>query len=271
MFWSAMLPTLVLYFIEFGGAMTTTMLTRPIIASTLVGIVLGDIPTAAVVGANLEIMYLGVVQVGGASSTRPSMAGVFGAAIAILFDMSWQTAVPIAIAVGLIGLMMDQLDKLCFAFFVPFMDRLIEQDKRKQFTFFYFLIPAISRFFLQCFPVFLGLYFGADFIQNFIANLPPFFNTAMNAAGAMLPAIGMAMLLNFMWDVKLVPYLIIGFAVAGFLGVSNVFMAILAGFLAFLSYTNEKNLKDSEKAYASQGSATQISAKKDEVEDFFDE
>ncbi|GMA55286.1 hypothetical protein GCM10025857_66430 [Alicyclobacillus contaminans] len=40
---------------------------RPLIGSTLVGLVLGDLQTGLVVGASLELMSLGIVNIGAAA------------------------------------------------------------------------------------------------------------------------------------------------------------------------------------------------------------
>lgn len=41
------------------------MTTRPLIVGTVIGIVLGDITTGIVVGASLELVFMGVMAIGG--------------------------------------------------------------------------------------------------------------------------------------------------------------------------------------------------------------
>ena len=55
-------------FICVGGAelIGFTMLNRPIVIGPLVGLFLGDLHTGVVVGASLEAVFMGVVNIGGA-------------------------------------------------------------------------------------------------------------------------------------------------------------------------------------------------------------
>ena len=45
------------------------MADRPIFVGPVIGLLLGDITTGVLIGAALEVIYLGVVNVGGAQST----------------------------------------------------------------------------------------------------------------------------------------------------------------------------------------------------------
>ena len=261
----ALLPAAVLWFCEACESflLGTAMWKRPIVAGTLVGLVLGDVATGAIVGTQLEILYLGVVNVGGVQSTDTCFSAVFGAAIAILFDYTWEQALVIAIPVGYIGLVINQAMLFVCALFIPLLDRLIEEDKGSLFSKVYIAIGAVVKL-MPAIAIFAGLYLGADALSALIANLPPVFQTAMNAVGGMLPAVGMGILLNYLWDAKLVIYLILGFAVAAFLKVSTVFMVIVAVFLAYVDYT--RNASAAKIAPSKDGSVTN----QDETEEFFE-
>ncbi len=69
--------SLVSYMHSYWGS---TMANRPIIVSTLVGLVLGDIKTGIIIGSALELAFLGAVPIG--ASNPPDMTS--GAAIATL-------------------------------------------------------------------------------------------------------------------------------------------------------------------------------------------
>lgn len=59
-------------FICVGGAelIGFTMLNRPIVIGPLVGLFLGDVKTGVMIGASLEAVFMGVVNIGGASAGR---------------------------------------------------------------------------------------------------------------------------------------------------------------------------------------------------------
>lgn len=60
-------------FICVGGAelIGFTMLNRPIVIGPLVGLFLGDLHTGVIHGASLEAVFMGVVNIGGASAAEP--------------------------------------------------------------------------------------------------------------------------------------------------------------------------------------------------------
>ena len=63
-------------FVCVGGAELAgfTMLNRPIVIGPLVGLFLGDLHTGIIVGASLEAVFMGVVNIGGASAAEPGIA-----------------------------------------------------------------------------------------------------------------------------------------------------------------------------------------------------
>lgn len=75
-------------FICVGGAELAgfTMLNRPIVIGPLVGLFLGDLSTGVTVGAALEAVFMGVVNIGGASAAEPGIATAVGDADVILLS-----------------------------------------------------------------------------------------------------------------------------------------------------------------------------------------
>jgi mannose/fructose/N-acetylgalactosamine-specific phosphotransferase system component IIC len=246
MFLNAFLAALTLYLSELGSSWTgNQMLKRPIVVGTLAGILLGDITTGAIVGGQLELLYLGIVNVGGVEATDACFSTAFAAAICIIFNYSWEQALVIAVPIGYLGLFISNVRLFINSLLVPALDKLIAKDKMKQFSFAYLATPAILLL-IPATALFLGIYIGADLLETVIANLPPFLSTGMAAAGKMLPAVGMGILLNYIWDDKLSIYLLFGFAVSAFLDVTNIFIAILALFLAYLDMTRFMDRKKND-------------------------
>ncbi|MDO5551567.1 MAG: PTS sugar transporter subunit IIC [Lachnospiraceae bacterium] len=79
-----------------GGAELAgfTMLNRPIVVGPLVGLFLGDIHTGVIIGAALEAVFMGVVNIGGASAAEPGIATAVGTAFAIMLGKGAEVARP---------------------------------------------------------------------------------------------------------------------------------------------------------------------------------
>lgn len=70
---------------------------RPLITCTIVGALLGDLQTGLTLGASIELMSLGIVNIGAAAPPDMNMAAIICAAFAILTDASAETALALAI------------------------------------------------------------------------------------------------------------------------------------------------------------------------------
>ena len=81
-------------FICVGGAelIGFTMLNRPIVIGPLVGLFLGDVKTGVMIGASLEAVFMGVVNIGGASAAEPGIATAVGTAFAIMLGKGSEVA-----------------------------------------------------------------------------------------------------------------------------------------------------------------------------------
>ena len=91
-------------FICVGGAelIGFTMLNRPIVIGPLVGLFLGDLHTGVIIGASLEAVFMGVVNIGGASAAEPGIATAVGTAFAIMLGKGSEVALTLALPIDLL-------------------------------------------------------------------------------------------------------------------------------------------------------------------------
>ena len=103
-------------FICVGGAELVgfTMLNRPIVIGPLVGLFLGDLHTGVIIGASLEAVFMGVVNIGGASAAEPGIATAVGTAFAIMLGKGSEVALTLATSIRYPLLLHDQDRSLHF-------------------------------------------------------------------------------------------------------------------------------------------------------------
>lgn len=257
----ALLIALVQYFIDTCSWTYFDQIRRPIFIATLAGLVLGDVTTGAIIGGMLEVIYLGVVSIGGVTTTDLVFSSTFAVALSILFGYDAETAIAVAIPMGYICLLWHPIRMTIHSLFVPYKDKLIAEDKLTQFSIFHVVEPLIVHAVPAVF-LFLGVYLGQDVLTYLIDHMPVLITSSVGTIAKMLPAVGLGILLNYIWDNSLAIYLILGFALSSVLGVSNIFMAIVAVFLATLDFQREKNMIDLKNLAAA-------SASKEDEEDIF--
>ena len=102
---------------------------RPLITCTIVGALLGDLQTGLTLGASIELMSLGIVNIGAAAPPDMNMAAIICAAFAILTDASAETALALAIPIAVLGQMLGVLMRTILSNLTHVADRAIAEGK----------------------------------------------------------------------------------------------------------------------------------------------
>ena len=199
---------------------------RPLIVSTLVGIVLGDMEKGLMIGASLELISLGVVNIGAAAPPDT--------AFAILSKSDAQTALTIAIPIAILGQMLGIVIRTILSRLTHTADELIEKGEYKKATKIHIVLGPILYSLMYFVPIFLAVYFGTDLVKNIVENIPAWLTNGLTLASKILPAYGFALLLSTMLSGKMLPFLLVGFFVTAYSGLSVTGIAIFACALAFV-------------------------------------
>lgn len=207
---------------------------RPLFTCTLVGLALGDLPTGLAVGASLELMSLGIVNIGAAAPPDMNMAAIITCAFAILTDATMETALALAVPIAVLGQMIGVVVRTLLANLTHVADRAIEQGRFKRAwqmhivwgTFFYSLMYFI--------PIFLAVYAGTDMVQSIVGVVPAWFTEGLNLGSKFLTAYGIALLLSTMLNKELTVFFVLGFFLVGYLNLNITAIAIFAVILAVI-------------------------------------
>lgn len=203
-----------------GGFYT---LGRPLIASALVGLILGNVPVALEVGVLIQAMYIGIITPGAVMPFDVDYIGYLTTALVILSNMNPKLAPTLAVPVGLIGVLIWNLIWVINVYFAHRADRYAESGNSKGVVLMN-ISPQIINFILRFVPALVILYLGKGFLQHLVSIIPPFINHYLQVVGGMLPALGIGLLLNMIVKEKI--YL--GVFLVGFLIVEYLKLPILA-------------------------------------------
>lgn len=87
--------------------MGSTMHNRPIIVATLVGLVLGDLQTGIIVGATLELVFMGAFPIGASNPPDFVSGTIISTAYIILSGSEVTAAVVLAVPIATLVLLFD--------------------------------------------------------------------------------------------------------------------------------------------------------------------
>lgn len=242
------------------------MADRPIVVGPVIGLILGDVVTGTLIGAQLEVIYLGIVNVGGAQATDTLYATTLAVALSIIGGIPQEAAITLAIPLGFIGLFMLQVTRIFFAFMCPILDKIAESGNARAYSWAY-ILHIVVGYGLGAVTILIALLAGAEATQTFINALPPFIMDGMKAAGGMLPALGLGVLLSMIWDKKKMIYFLLGFVIVVYMGIPMIGLAVIGVFLMLMDLYRSQDMKKMQKAFAVSNNA----AGREEEEEFFDE
>lgn len=206
----------------FSGMLLGLYTNRCIVLSLGVGIILGDIPTALAAGAISELAYMGFgVGAGGTVPPNPIGPGIFGTLMAITTAASKDKITPEAalalstpIAVGIQFL--QTATYTAFAGSPEAAKKALQQGNLNGFK--RAANGTIWAFAAVGFLLGITGALSMDTLTKLFALIPPVLLNGLTLAGRMLPAIGFAMILSVMAKKELIPYIILGYVLAVYLG-----------------------------------------------------
>lgn len=232
-----------------GTTVGNYTLNRPLVASMIVGIILGDVSGCILIGIPMQVMWIALVTPGGtvASDLRAvsyigiplAYVGVKAAGIDPASDEAFQLASSISAMTGTIGITL---------FYGTAMMNLIWQhigwarlDKGdfeivgKVDT----LMPLISHFCLSFLPVTLLCYFGSGAVESVFKSLDVsvWYVKALLCVGSVLPAVGIAILLKSVVNkTSDLIFFLLGFVLAAAMGLTLLATTVVGGVFALLNY-----------------------------------
>lgn len=207
---------------------------RPLITSTLVGLVLGDVQTGLIVGAALELISLGIVNVGAAAPPDMVLASIIASAFAILTGASSEAALTLAVPIAVLGQLLGILVRTVLAGLTHRADEAIEKGKFKQATQMHYIWGTLSYALMYFVPIFIAIYFGTDLVEQIVNTIPVWLTDGLGVASKIMPAFGFAMLMDIMVTSKNIVFLFLGFFITAFLNIGVTGVAIFGIILGFI-------------------------------------
>ena len=148
--------------------------------------------------------------------------------------MAPDIAVTIAVPVGLLGVLLDNLKRTYHSYFVHLADKAAEKGDMKGMGRAEFWYPFFCSIPLRVLPTTLALLFGTDAVSAFLNAIPAWAMNGLSVAGGLLPALGFAVTIMVIGKKELIPYFILGFAMYAYTGMNTIGIAVIAICIAIL-------------------------------------
>lgn len=219
------------------------VLQRPVVAGFLTGLVMGDPVTGAIIGATINLIYLGHLNVGGSMPSDMAVGGYIGTALAIATGVSTEVALAIAVPLGLLGTIWWVGKMSIDSVFVHWADAYAAKGDEKGVMLMNWLPSAIVMCVFKVIVAMVICLAGVPLMETFLnaVNGTNILN-AFTVVGGLLPALGIGLNLRTILKAETMPFLLIGFLLVAYFSLSIVGVALfgLAFAAIYYIYNNKK-------------------------------
>lgn len=208
-------------------ALGSSQFDRPIVVGPLVGLALGNLREGIIIGATLELFFIGAISIGAFEPPDAGMAGVLATAFAISAGKGTAAALALALPFAMLSMgLTDVHEAVVVPMLAKVADKYAAKGNSRGINFVHFLSGGITVS-VNGILAFLAFWLGNDKLQPLLDMIPDVVSNGLSIAAGILPAIGFAMLAQMIINKKVAPFFFLGFVLSAYLKVPVIGVAVL--------------------------------------------
>jgi mannose/fructose/sorbose-specific phosphotransferase system IIC component len=207
---------------------------RPLVACTLIGLILGDLKTGIIIGGTLEMMALGWMNIGAAMAPDAALASVVSTILVIGGKQGIGTGIAIAIPIAAAGQVLTIFARTLSVALQHKADQYAEEGNLKGIDLCHLGGLAIQGLRVAIPALLVSMFVGTNAVQAFLGGIPVVITRGLQVAGGFIVVVGYAMVINMMEAKYLMPFFFLGFVVAAFSNLNLVGFGVVGTVLAIV-------------------------------------
>ena len=238
-----LVKALLLYLVSIMGnsvwLLGDSLLNQPIVMGTLTGLVMGDLKAGIIMGATMELAFIGAVSIGAYDPPDMVVGTILGVAFAIQAGAGPEAALTLGLPVATIMLAINTVkDTPILVWLAHRADKYALEGNYRGIGRIAVLWPMVLY---NCLPVVpFAFYFGSDAVVAALDFIPEFVQVGMEAACGIVPALGFAMLAQMIMKKNVAPFFFLGYFMIHYFGLSTTGVAVFAAIIAAIYVLNAK-------------------------------
>lgn len=193
---------------------------RPLIACSIMGLILGDPKTGIILGGTLELIALGWMNIGAAQSPDSALASTISTILVIVGNQDIQKGIAIALPVAAAGQVLTVLARTVTVAFQHAADREAEKASFTAIIWLHFTALIVQALRVSIPTTIVAVFVSPEEIKSMLDALPEVITGGLAVAGGFIVVVGYAMILNMMSVKYLMPFFYLGFVLGGYLKLS---------------------------------------------------
>ncbi len=211
------------------------MLDRPLVLGTLTGLILGDLQTGVITGAAIELVMMGVVTIGSATPSDTVSGSILATAFAITAGLDISASIALALPIATLGQLVGIAVRTFNVYFLGVADKHAEAGNYKGVE--NALWSGAWLFFASYFVlIFAGAMIGSVVINEIVQMIPASVINGFKVASGMLPALGIAILMQMLFNKKNAAFFFVGWALTAIIGVNTIGTAVVGTTIAYIIF-----------------------------------
>lgn len=215
-----------------------TVLKQPIFVGTIIGFMTGDLKTAVIASAYLEIIYLGLNSSGENDFSDELVAALFCIPLILKSNLDFSGFISLGFIIGILGKYLNKLRLKVNTRLINIAEKYIYLGNGKTILKYALVFPLIIGFILRFPFMFLLNYLSLEFIYSSNLVSAEIFKIFVVIA-KVLPALGFAVYLLNARKNKYFPLFVIGFFLVKYLNL-NINAALIFGICISILIVNLK-------------------------------
>lgn len=229
--------------VMFGMTGGFYILGRPLVAGLLVGLAFGDVTAGVLCGLAVQAVFIGNLTTGGATNSEITYAAYGGIGLAMATSQDPAVAVTLSILIGqTFGLIFFNTRMAAYSFWNTRAQKAAENLDDRGIVMNHIIGPQITTFLIRAVPTFAAIYFGRGAVDWLLNNVPDVVTNVISVLGGVLPALGIAMLMNIVVKEKIhLVYFFVGFVLMAFAGLNMIALVFIAAMVAYIVFVASDN------------------------------
>ncbi|MCI1856882.1 MAG: PTS mannose/fructose/sorbose transporter subunit IIC [Sporolactobacillus sp.] len=200
---------------------------RPLIACTLIGLVLGDVTTGVIVGGTLEMIALGWMNIGAAVAPDAALASIISTILVVAGGQSVGAGIALAIPLAAAGQVLTIFVRTLTVGFQHGADRASEKGDLRAMDWLHMSALLLQAMRIAIPALIVVVTVGTSAVKDMLNSIPDVITGGLNVAGGMIVVVGYAMVINMMRAGYLMPFFFLGFVIAAFTKFNLVALGVI--------------------------------------------
>ncbi|EHN58858.1 PTS mannose/fructose/sorbose transporter subunit IIC [Oenococcus kitaharae] len=188
---------------------------RPLVACTLVGLILGNLNMGIILGGTLEMMALGWMNVGLAMAPDTALASIVSTLLVINTHANIGEGIAIAVPLAAAGQALTIFVRTIVVFFVHKGDDFAKKGNYRAIEWMHVISMGLQALRVMV-PTAIVMMISTSAVEAGLKAIPTVITGGLQIAGGIIVVVGYAMVINMMDVPHLKPFFYLGFLFAAF-------------------------------------------------------